>query len=167
MPPVNACLRRAEGRTTKEIRRPLKRYIAQQVYRRLNDQNPLDRCPGTPIVRRRLVGLRVRRLCHRRLLASDRRMKVQHRRRYRRGDPDRRRRRSRADQERSRLRKARGNQPHPGQSHLVGRPHHTQAPRLNASHQPRRRSGRANPVRGADDMPPPRTREITWTDTPS
>jgi hypothetical protein len=29
--------RRAEGRTTKEIRRCLKRYLARQIYRHLND----------------------------------------------------------------------------------------------------------------------------------
>lgn len=35
--------RRAEGRTTKEIRRSLKRYVARQLYRRLNQENGLDR----------------------------------------------------------------------------------------------------------------------------
>ena len=35
--------RRAEGRTTKEIRRSLKRYIARQLYRRLTGQHGLDR----------------------------------------------------------------------------------------------------------------------------
>jgi transposase len=34
--------RRAEGRTTKEIRRCLKRYLARQIYRALNtpDETP-------------------------------------------------------------------------------------------------------------------------------
>ncbi len=32
--------RRAQGRTTKEIRRTLKRYLARKVYRILNNQNP-------------------------------------------------------------------------------------------------------------------------------
>ncbi|WOQ68721.1 IS110 family transposase [Microbacterium limosum] len=35
--------RRAQGRTTKEIRRSLKRYIARQLYRHLTTQNGLDR----------------------------------------------------------------------------------------------------------------------------
>lgn len=35
--------RRAEGRTTKEIRRSLKRYLARHLYRRLTHENPLDR----------------------------------------------------------------------------------------------------------------------------
>jgi len=35
--------RRAEGRTTKEIRRCLKRYIARQVFRLLNTENRVDR----------------------------------------------------------------------------------------------------------------------------
>lgn len=35
--------RRAEGRTTKDIRRSLKRYIARQLYRQLAHQNGLDR----------------------------------------------------------------------------------------------------------------------------
>ncbi len=44
-PPTRAYVerRRAEGRTTKEIRRCLKRYIARQLYRRLAHQNGLDR----------------------------------------------------------------------------------------------------------------------------
>lgn len=44
-PPTRAYVerRRGEGRTTKEIRRSLKRYIARQLYRRLTDQNALDR----------------------------------------------------------------------------------------------------------------------------
>ncbi|MHA6695636.1 IS110 family RNA-guided transposase [Homoserinimonas sp. A520] len=44
-PPTRAYVerRRAEGRTTKEIRRSLKRYIARQLYRRLTQQNGLDR----------------------------------------------------------------------------------------------------------------------------
>ena len=32
--------RKAEGRTTKEIRRSLKRYLARKVYRTLNNQKP-------------------------------------------------------------------------------------------------------------------------------
>lgn len=35
--------RRAEGRTTQEIRRSLKRYLARQLYRQLARQNALDR----------------------------------------------------------------------------------------------------------------------------
>lgn len=35
--------RKAEGHTTKEIRRCLKRYVARQVYRKLNNQTPLDK----------------------------------------------------------------------------------------------------------------------------
>ncbi|MGY1553104.1 IS110 family RNA-guided transposase [Microbacterium sp. A588] len=44
-PPTRAYVerRRAEGRTTKEIRRSLKRYIARQLYRRLTHENALDR----------------------------------------------------------------------------------------------------------------------------
>lgn len=44
-PPTRAYVERgrAEGRTTKEIRRSLKRYIARQLYRRLTDQTGLDR----------------------------------------------------------------------------------------------------------------------------
>lgn len=44
-PPTRAYVerRRAEGRTTKEIRRSLKRYIARQLYRRLAHENALDR----------------------------------------------------------------------------------------------------------------------------
>ena len=43
-PPTRAYVerRRAEGRTTKEIRRSLKRYIARQLYRRLSEQSGLD-----------------------------------------------------------------------------------------------------------------------------
>lgn len=40
---VYAERRRAEGRTTKEIRRSLKRYIDRQLYRRLAHENMLDR----------------------------------------------------------------------------------------------------------------------------
>lgn len=44
-PPTRAYVerRRAEGRTTKEIRRCLKRYIARQLYRRLAHENGLDK----------------------------------------------------------------------------------------------------------------------------
>ncbi len=44
-PPTRAYVarRRAEGRTTKEIRRAMKRYIARQIYRRLAHENGLDR----------------------------------------------------------------------------------------------------------------------------
>jgi transposase len=43
-PPTRAYVqrRRSEGRTTKEIRRSLKRYIARQLYRRLAHENGLD-----------------------------------------------------------------------------------------------------------------------------
>jgi transposase len=33
--------RRAEGRTTKEIRRSLKRYLARQIYRLLDTADPV------------------------------------------------------------------------------------------------------------------------------
>lgn len=35
--------RKAEGRTNKEIRRCLKRYVARQIYRKLNNQTALDK----------------------------------------------------------------------------------------------------------------------------
>lgn len=45
--------RRAEGRTTKEIRRCLKRYLARQLYRTLERLNPAERQPAQHLTRHR------------------------------------------------------------------------------------------------------------------